>query len=129
MRHWALDVLACMYCKHYPLKLVILKSVEEDVSIEGISIPYCRNYCGYLKEHIVKDREYPCRECLRIDIEEGILYCSKCLHWYPIKNGIVVMMPDNKRNKERDLEFLKKHIDHIPREVLKEGKPYNLETK
>ncbi len=129
MRYWALDVLACMYCRHYPLKLVILDSVTEDISIEDITKPFCRSYCGYLKEPIVKDKEYPCEECLKIDIVEGILYCSKCLHWYPIRKGIVVIMPDNKRKKEKDLEFLEKYRDKIPREILENGKPFNLTSK
>ncbi len=128
MRYWALDVLACMYCKNYPLKLYVFKKVEEDVKIEDITKPYCKSYCGYLKESIRQGKEYPCEECLRIEIVEGLLYCQKCKHWYPIKNGIVIMMPDNKRNKKSDIEFLKKHESGIPEEILKEGKPFNLST-
>ncbi len=126
MRYWALDILACVYCKHHPLKLVVFKKEEEDVETEDIPIPYCKTYCGYLGEKIVKEKEYPCRKCLRIEVIEGILYCPNCLHWYPIKNGIVIMLPDDKRRKESDLEFLRKYKDKVPREILEEGKPYSL---
>jgi len=126
VRYWALDVIACIYDKHYPLKLVIFKQKEEDIPTEDIPKPYCKTFCGYLNENIKDGKEYPCEKCLRIEILEGIVYCTKCLHWYPIKNGILVMLPDNKRNKKSDIEFLEKYKDKIPKEIIEDGKPYNL---
>lgn len=129
MRHWALDVIACLYDKHYPLELLVFKHEEEDVDVKDITVPYCQTYCGYLKEEIRKDKEYPCHKCLKLEIVEGLVYCPKCLHWYPIKNGILIMLPDNKRNEKNDLEFLMKYKDKIPEKILTEGKPYNLSQR
>jgi hypothetical protein len=35
-------------------------------------------------------------------------------------------MPDNLRERERDLEWLTKWKDKVPEEILKEGKPFTL---
>jgi len=58
----------------------------------------------------------------------GVLYCPNCKHWYPIKNGIAVILVDNKRKLNKDLEFLKTYRDRIPEYILKEGQPVNLES-
>lgn len=129
MRYWALDVIACLYDKHYPLELLVFKYEEEDVNVKDITIPYCQTYCGYLKEEIRRNKEYPCHKCLKLEIVEGLVYCPKCFHWYPIKNGILIMLPDNKRNEKNDLEFLMKYRDRIPEKILFEGKPYNLSRR
>lgn len=128
MRYWALDVIACLYDKHYPLELVVFSKEEENIDVKDIPKPYCQTYCGYLKEKIREGKEYPCEKCLRIEIVEGIVYCPKCLHWYPIKNGILIMLPDNKRNEKNDRVFLEKHKDSIPDKILNEGKPVNLSS-
>ena len=129
MRYWALDLLACLSCKSYPLNLIVFNKEIEDIDTTNVPKPYCKNYCGYLKEDIKEGKEYPCEECLKHEITEGILYCSKCLHWYPIKKGIVIMLPDGRRRKESDLEFLKKYHDRIPENILKNGKPFNLSNE
>jgi len=42
-----------------------------------------------------------------------------------IKEG--VMLPDELRNSEEDLSFLKKWMHVLPKEVLYEAKPFHLE--
>ncbi len=129
MRHWALDLLACLSCKHYPLKLVVFKEEVEDIDTSGVPRPYCKNYCNYLGMKIREGVEYPCEECLKHEIVEGLLYCPKCLHWYPIKNGVVIMLPDSKRRMESDIEFLRKYRDKLPEEIIENGKPFNLSSE
>ncbi len=126
MRYWALDFIQCINCKNYPLKLIPIETVEQEVDTKGLEFPLCKNYCGFLGEKIVYGKNYPCSKCMRIGIKTGILYCPKCKHWYPIRNGILYMLKDSKRKKESDKEFLRKYRDKIPREILLEGKPYNL---
>lgn len=126
MRYWGLDYITCVHCKNFPLKIIVLDMRKENVDTSGLEFPLCRNYCGYLGENIVSNKKYPCEECLRIAINEAVLYCSKCKRWYPVKNGIVYMLRDNKRRPGSDKEFLKKWREKIPREILLEGKPYNL---
>jgi uncharacterized protein YbaR (Trm112 family) len=42
-----------------------------------------------------------------VEIESGILFCSKCQRWYPIIEAIPQMLPDEFRKREEELKFLK----------------------
>lgn len=61
-----------------------------------------------------------------IVIIEGILYCRKCLRFYPIIDEIPIMLPDELREKEKDLEFLNKWKNNIPQKILKNANPWHL---
>jgi len=127
MRYWGLDVLVCVHCKHHPLNLVVIESVTQEISAENFETPVCKEYCGYLGEKIDRNKQYPCKECLRIGIKTGVLYCTNCGRWYPIRNGIVYMLTDNRRKLEQDKEFLRTYRDKIPENILRSGRPVNLE--
>ncbi len=60
------------------------------------------------------------------EIVSGILICRECLRWYPIIDEFPCLLPDDLRDKEEDIAFLKKWKDKIPREILEKGKPFNL---
>jgi uncharacterized protein len=60
-----------------------------------------------------------------IIISEGVLFCTKCLRFYPIIDEIPVMLPDELREKQKDIEFLQKWRDKIPNKVLKQGMPWH----
>ena len=60
------------------------------------------------------------------EIVEGVIVCPKCLRWYPIRDEIPEMLPDELRKDAEDLPFLKKWKDKIPKNVVAEGKPFNL---
>lgn len=127
MRIWGLDVLRCVGCKHYPLELYIIEEELQDIKdLQNIEKPYCKLYCGLLKEKISLQKEYPCEECLRRAIRVGVLYCPSCKRWYPIRDGIVYMMTDSMRKTEKDKEFLRQYREKIPEFILKEGRPFNL---
>jgi len=126
MRYWGLDTIICPSCKHYPLKLIIFNKTEEDIPDKNIPKPFCRTYCGYLNRPVKEGEDYPCEKCLRIEIVEGIVYCPNCMHWFPIRDGILVILPDKKRNEQHDKAFLNKYKDKIPEEILVKGKPFNL---
>ena len=64
-----------------------------------------------------------------VEVDAGLLVCQECGRWYPIGSAVETipeMLPDDLREKERDLEWLEKWRDLVPGSVLKEGKPYNL---
>lgn len=63
------------------------------------------------------------------EIVEGIIVCPKCLRWYPIRDEIPEMLPDELRNMRDELSFLEKWRDKIPEKILFEGKPFNLKEK
>ncbi len=125
MKYSLINIIACPICKNFPLKLIVFnsKTYQRNVLVEK---PFCDLYCGF-KQNYVKDiKETPCDECLRVEVVEGILICSKCLRWYPIIDEIPRMLPDDLRRGSEDIEFLKKYSDKIPKEVLEGGKPHNI---
>jgi uncharacterized protein YbaR (Trm112 family) len=64
-----------------------------------------------------------------LEVEEGLLACGNCQRWYPIGSAVASipeMLPDNLREKERELGFLRKWEKKVPKEVAQNGKPFNL---
>ena len=61
-----------------------------------------------------------------IVISEGILFCSQCSRFYPIIEEIPVMLPDDLRDKDKDIEFLQKWREKIPSKITENGKPWHL---
>ncbi|MBS7654050.1 MAG: Trm112 family protein [Candidatus Bathyarchaeia archaeon] len=70
-----------------------------------------------LELHVFEERD---------EIVEGIIICPKCLRWYPIRDEIPEMLPDELREKRGELSFIRKWKDKIPEKILLEGKPFNL---
>lgn len=60
------------------------------------------------------------------DIVDGVLVCTNCNRFYPIIDEIPVMLPDDLRNKNEDLDFLTKFREKLPEKVVKTGKPVHL---
>ena len=60
------------------------------------------------------------------EVTSGLITCSKCKRWYPIIDEIPHMLPDDLREKNEDLPFLRKWKDKIPETYLTEGQPFNL---
>jgi uncharacterized protein YbaR (Trm112 family) len=64
---------------------------------------------------------------METEIESGILFCSTCNRWYPIIETIPQMLPDEYRNEEKEVEFLKNNKNLLDEDFLnQELKPYNL---
>jgi uncharacterized protein YbaR (Trm112 family) len=61
-------------------------------------------------------------------IKEGVLFCTECSRYYPIIDEIPVMLPDELREKQKesDINFLKKWQSKIPDKVIKQGNPWHL---
>jgi uncharacterized protein YbaR (Trm112 family) len=70
-----------------------------------------------LELHVFEEKE---------EIAEGVIICPKCLRWYPIKDEIPEMLPDELREKREEMAFLRKWGERIPENILSEGKPFNL---
>ena len=67
-----------------------------------------------------------------LEVGTGLLICPKCGRWYPIGSAVETipeMLPDNLRERNRDLEWMEKWSHLIPSKVLEEGIPYNLKQK
>jgi uncharacterized protein len=59
-------------------------------------------------------------------VEEGLLLCRSCLRFYPITEEIPIILPDELRDKKKDLEFLKTWNVSIPNDLLKNLRPWTL---
>jgi uncharacterized protein YbaR (Trm112 family) len=94
-----LNILACPIDKHYPLVLLEISVSRDD------------------EQTNTNDET----------IDMGILYCDKCTRFYPIIEQIPVMLPDDLRDKQKDLEFLQKWRDVIPTNILHKAQPWHLE--
>lgn len=92
-----LDLLACPIDKHYPLELFEINIKREDNN-----------------------------DTDDIIISEGILFCNKCYRFYPIIDEIPVLLPDELREKRKDIDFLQKWQNRIPSKVINQGNPWHL---
>ncbi len=63
------------------------------------------------------------------EIVAGMKVCPKCLQWYPIRDEIPELLPDELREKKDEYTFLKKWVDQIPENILVKGKPFNLKEE
>lgn len=76
------------------------------------------------------DKHYPLElvevEVREEEVKEGALVCSKCSRYYPIIDDIPVMLPDELRDRQRDIDFLEKWKGRLPDKVLKQGNPWHL---
>ena len=70
-----------------------------------------------LELHVFEEKE---------EIVEGLIVCPKCLRWYPIRDEIPEMLPDELRKEKEDLPFLKKWKEKVPKNILSHGKPFNM---
>ena len=59
-------------------------------------------------------------------IKQGVLFCCKCSRYYPIIDEIPIMLPDELREEESDIDFLKKWQNKIPDKIIKQGSPWHL---
>lgn len=124
-----LDILACPMDKNYPLDLIELqvKEFENDILRES---DFLNDDKTSKKNNLVINQENDIRgegtKDKIIIIIEGILYCKKCLRFYPIIDEIPIMLPDELREKEKDLEFLNKWKNNIPQKILNNANPWHL---
>jgi uncharacterized protein YbaR (Trm112 family) len=64
-----------------------------------------------------------------LEVDAGLLVCPECDRWYPIGSAVETipeMLPDDLREKDRDLKWMVKWSNLIPTNVLEEGNPYNI---
>ena len=59
-------------------------------------------------------------------ILEGVLFCPKCSRFYPIIEEIPIMLPDELRNKQQELEFLANNKTSLPAKIINTANPWHL---
>jgi uncharacterized protein YbaR (Trm112 family) len=64
---------------------------------------------------------------IEIEIDSGILICEKCHRWFPIIQTIPQMLPDEYRNADKELEFLKNNKNLLDENFFHQDlKPFNI---
>src|SRR5919204_1094538 len=109
MRKSMLDILACPIDKYYPLELFEINIKEEEDDKNNKNNNNGNNSSN--QDTIISD---------------GILFCNKCYRFYPIIEEIPVLLPDELREKQKDIDFLQKWHDKIPSKVINEGNPWHI---
>ena len=132
MKKHMLDILACPIDKNYPLDLIELnvKDLEKEfLKVNNHPINKEEEQNNIIKKNNIdkvnQESEIKVNEKV-IVIIDGILYCKKCSRFYPIIDEIPIMLPDELREKEKDLQFLKKWKNCIPEDILKNSNPWHL---
>lgn len=59
-------------------------------------------------------------------VEEGALFCSECSKFFPIIEEIPIMLPDELRDKNQDMNFLKTNEKKLPEKITKQASPWHL---
>ena len=83
--------------------------------MEILACPMCK--CEELELEIFEESE---------EVNEGMIICTACNRFYPIKDTIPHMLPDHLRKEKEEVIFLKKFQEKVPDKILKKGKPFNL---
>nr|MDO8113237.1 Trm112 family protein [Candidatus Sigynarchaeota archaeon] len=61
-----------------------------------------------------------------VEIEAGVMTCDKCNRWYPIRESIPQMLPDELRREKYDKEFLVAWKEKLDQAIVTQGIPYHL---
>lgn len=130
-----------MYFKH------IISSIEELTNIIDVSSYDISKKCftiilteikdkilGFSKEINIEQIENLLPELffinkikIEVEIESGMLFCEKCLRWFPIIETIPQMLPDEYRDEKKEIEFLKTNKILFKEEFFKQNlKPFNI---
>ncbi|MFX1536985.1 MAG: Trm112 family protein [Promethearchaeota archaeon] len=93
--------------------------------VDILACPVCKNHPLTL----YKFKLVPIPETSEKEVSEGLLYCTACKRYYPIRHTIPRLLPDYLRKEKEDKKFLQHNKDHLPNEILYEGLPVNLTTE
>lgn len=122
-----LDILVCPFDKESSLELYEFSTrILEKTEGETMTEPKLQN----IKiEESIKSKDVDRSEDLSnndVVIEEGILFCNSCFRFYPIVEEIPIILPDELRDKNKDLDLLKKWSKSLPEKVVKKALPWHL---
>ena len=132
-----LDILVCPFDKVSRLDLIEFKTRSNSNTSNSQSTPLNNEDAitkdgpdeGSINNINNKDNQgLPIRESIAFSeiIQEGLLLCNSCMRFYPITEEIPIILPDELRDKKKDMEFLNTWNQSIPENLLKTLKPWTL---
>ena len=115
-----LDILVCPFDKVTSLELLEFESSSQRL--------YEGDNTEFLNPQKCKSLQPPGEK--RVDssniVKEGLLLCKTCNRFYPITEEIPIILPDELRDKKKDIEFLKKWKEAVPSDLLPILKPWTV---
>lgn len=120
MRKSLLEILACPIDKNSPLELF---EINVHLADESSSDKRSVNE-ETLEEQTDNDTRYD-----NVIVKEGVLFCSRCSRFFPIIDEIPIMLPDELREREKDLQFLLEWETKIPSKILDHGVPWHIDRR
>jgi uncharacterized protein YbaR (Trm112 family) len=120
MRKSLLEILACPIDKHSPLELIEINVQLANQSSSDIRSDGSKT----LKRLTDNDTTYD-----NVIVKEGVLFCNRCSRFFPIIDEIPIMLPDELREREKDLQFLLEWKTKIPSKILDHGLPWHINRK
>ncbi|MCX8195716.1 MAG: hypothetical protein N3F67_01330 [Acidilobaceae archaeon] len=118
MRYYFFELLACPVCKNSTLLLRSIVEERREVRVEVERVK-CKRFCSLYGKPAQEVPLSECSSCVHREVVEGVIVCSNCGRWYPILEGIPVMLVDKYRNPREDEAFVRRNIEKIPQELLK----------
>jgi uncharacterized protein YbaR (Trm112 family) len=120
MRKSLLEILACPIDKHSPLELF-------EINVHSTN----KSSIGKQDENGITQDEltYNHTSYENIIIKDGVLFCSRCSRFFPIIDEIPIMLPDELREREKDLQFLLEWETKLPSKILDHGVPWHIDRK
>lgn len=120
MRKSLLEILACPIDKHSPLELF-----EINVHSTNTSSIDKQDENGITQDELT----YNHTSYENVIIKDGVLFCSRCSRFFPIIDEIPIMLPDELREREKDLQFLLEWENKLPSKILDHGVPWHIDRK
>jgi uncharacterized protein YbaR (Trm112 family) len=127
-----LDILVCPFDKVSTLELIGFKTISNSDSDSSHSS--ILDAKGTIAADVVdKDNDrnnnnqnLPNNPSASSDeiIQEGLLLCRTCMRFYPITEEIPIILPDELRDKKKDIDFLHTWNKSIPGDLLRNLKPW-----
>lgn len=117
MRKSLLEILACPIDKHSPLELI---EINAYLANESTSDRQNKNVVFPADMDTTRNN---------IIIKEGVLFCSRCSRFFPIIDEIPILLPDELREREKDLRFLVEWESKIPSKILDHGVPWHIDRQ
>jgi uncharacterized protein YbaR (Trm112 family) len=130
-----LDILVCPFDKVTSLDLMEFQFLDESTkanAIKGSNTSSNDSADQGSKEaeessfDLKKDTSSHSADKISTIVQEGLLLCKSCNRFYPITEEIPIILPDELRDKKKDIEFLKKWKELIPIDLLKNLKPWSI---
>lgn len=100
---------------------LIKKKIKQQI------IEFSRNIIVEKIEEIFPELYFLNKIKIEIEIDSGILLCEKCHRWFPIIQTIPQMLPDEYRDADKELEFLKNNKNLLDENFFNQDlKPFNI---